>query len=538
MKIFKNTISALAVLSLLVGGFFINTGTALAAAAPFLSGTMTFANRTVSVFGNTVTFDLIGVTDADLTSLGNISLYSNNAQVIVSFKVNSPTPIYQISLKTGDNAINTPTLFGKYMTASELSTMAAIYGGTIPVTGTITNSAPASISVTFNMVVTANFASYNSALNSVIQADYTPASWAAYQTFVAANVVTTSNTQAQVDTAAVAITTAQGSLITLAAQAIADQATATAVVAAYEAAPITTLTEVTTAEGLKAGAIAAVAIVTDATINPALTLRINNRAATIATARLALQAIADATAAVTTATLSNLPADLAAAQALVLALPAADQVALQASIDAVQIVINTNTNTTAQLAITNATAAVTLAETSKTQANINAAQLLINGLPTADQIALQSRIGAVRIPTTRSNGGSSTYIPTVLTLETQDQGCAPGYLFSSTSGKHCTEVLTPVVTTIIPTVGEVLGVESFNFTLPIKLGSKGNEIMELQKFLNGHNFIIALTGPGSKGKETTTFGPMTKKALAKFQVANKLKGDGVVGPTTRAFLNK
>ncbi|MBP9716312.1 MAG: peptidoglycan-binding protein [Candidatus Pacebacteria bacterium] len=34
------------------------------------------------------------------------------------------------------------------------------------------------------------------------------------------------------------------------------------------------------------------------------------------------------------------------------------------------------------------------------------------------------------------------------------------------------------------------------------------------------------------------FGPLTKAALIKFQVANGLVGDGIAGPLTRAALNK
>ena len=65
---------------------------------------------------------------------------------------------------------------------------------------------------------------------------------------------------------------------------------AEAAVAAYEAGPITTLVEVTTAEGLKASAVTAVAAVGDATAKTALELRITNRTQAIATAKTTLQA--------------------------------------------------------------------------------------------------------------------------------------------------------------------------------------------------------------------------------------------------------
>ena len=98
----------------------------------------------------------------------------------------------------------------------------------------------------------------------------------------------------------------------------------------------------------------------------------------------------------------------------------------------------------------------------------------------------------------------------------------------------------PVATVapIIPTIGKVLGAEKFIFTLPLKMGSKGNEVLELQKFLNNNNYIVSSSGLGSKGNETNYFRLKTKAAVIKFQIANGLKGDGIVGPLTRAILNK
>lgn len=66
-----------------------------------------------------------------------------------------------------------------------------------------------------------------------------------------------------------------------------------------------------------------------------------------------------------------------------------------------------------------------------------------------------------------------------------------------------------------------------------------NQVKLLQKFLNDHGFLIAKSGPGSKGHETNFFGVLTKKAVIKFQLANKIKpAVGYVGPITRAVINK
>ena len=55
---------------------------------------------------------------------------------------------------------------------------------------------------------------------------------------------------------------------------------------------------------------------------------------------------------------------------------------------------------------------------------------------------------------------------------------------------------------------------------------------------------MALTGPGSFGRETAYFGPATKMALIKFQLTNGVienetaSGAGILGPRTRARMNE
>lgn len=66
----------------------------------------------------------------------------------------------------------------------------------------------------------------------------------------------------------------------------------------------------------------------------------------------------------------------------------------------------------------------------------------------------------------------------------------------------------------------------------LKQGSKGKEVKVLQEYLNQNGFRIASTGPGSPGNETETFGPATDAAVKRWQKANGLKDDGIVGPVT------
>ena len=64
-----------------------------------------------------------------------------------------------------------------------------------------------------NEKVEADLTAYNAAIAAVLEADYTAESWAAYQLVVNANLVTAANTQAEVDAATAAITTAQSDLV-------------------------------------------------------------------------------------------------------------------------------------------------------------------------------------------------------------------------------------------------------------------------------------------------------------------------------------
>ncbi|MBA7589150.1 hypothetical protein ES708_31226 [subsurface metagenome] len=90
--------------------------------------------------------------------------------------------------------------------AKGIATITVTYGGMTDTCAVTVTAAP----------IVADLTAYNAALAAVTETDYTTESWTAYQLVVAANVVTAQNTQAEVNTATLAIMTAQGDLVSVA----------------------------------------------------------------------------------------------------------------------------------------------------------------------------------------------------------------------------------------------------------------------------------------------------------------------------------
>jgi hypothetical protein len=78
---------------------------------------------------------------------------------------------------------------------------------------------------------------------------------------------------------------------------------------------------------------------------------------------------------------------------------------------------------------------------------------------------------------------------------------------------------------------------AFSFVKNHSLWDTGADIQLLQQFLNAQGFVLAHSGVGSPGHETTTFGPLTYRALVQFQAAHALPATGFFGPLTRTLTN-
>lgn len=97
---------------------------------------------------------------------------------------------------------------------------------------------------------------------------------------------------------------------------------------------------------------------------------------------------------------------------------------------------------------------------------------------------------------------------------------------SASVGNSVTQAVSPTAP-----AGQVLGEQTYVFTINQKMGIRGHvDVVELQKYLNKRNFAA--------GIEDGIFGAKTATALKAFQKGNGLTPDGLVGPMTRAVLNK
>jgi peptidoglycan hydrolase-like protein with peptidoglycan-binding domain len=135
----------------------------------------------------------------------------------------------------------------------------------------------------------------------------------------------------------------------------------------------------------------------------------------------------------------------------------------------------------------------------------------------------------VDIPAPPSSGGGSSPAP----VSSSGGGGGGGYIViptvpATTVVATTTATGSGIVTPQVP--GVVLGESTYNFTLNLQLGSKGEDVTQLQNVLIAEGLL--------QSEATGYFGALTKAALKLYQAKYGISQTGTVGPLTRAQLNK
>lgn len=163
---------------------------------------------------------------------------------------------------------------------------------------------------------------------------------------------------------------------------------------------------------------------------------------------------------------------------------------------------------------------------------------IISGTPTN---SLSQNVYTI---TATNSGGSTTFeitisVDDVINIIRSSSGSTVSNSFLNSNRKIVPSVEKPInLNGLITKV-----TRPFVFTKNLQIGSRNKEVLELQKYLNKHGFIVTQKGNGSPGREINYFGKATKEALGKFQLENGIitkkmsKSYGVFGPATRRFVN-
>lgn len=104
--------------------------------------------------------------------------------------------------------------------------------------------------------------------------------------------------------------------------------------------------------------------------------------------------------------------------------------------------------------------------------------------------------------------------------------------------KEAAEKLKAAGYEISASIKEIIGDSEETFPRDLTLGSRGEDVKLLQRFLNNNGFKLSDSGPGSLGNETELFGPLTQASLIKFQEEKGIfPSYGYFGPITRNLIN-
>src|SRR3989344_3713685 len=147
--------------------------------------------------------------------------------------------------------------------------------------------------------------------------------------------------------------------------------------------------------------------------------------------------------------------------------------------------------------------------------------------------------GSAAVTTTTTPPAATTVATTTTTTTPAPAAVTTPTPSTMTSAQRTALIaqLTAQVQTLLAQIQAMTGKAVGNFARDLQVGATGNDVKALQVYLNTHGYVIASSGPGSSGNETTKFGGLTRAALIKLQKAAGITPTvGYFGSKTRAYI--
>ncbi|MDO8469619.1 MAG: peptidoglycan-binding protein [bacterium] len=147
---------------------------------------------------------------------------------------------------------------------------------------------------------------------------------------------------------------------------------------------------------------------------------------------------------------------------------------------------------------------------------------------------------AATVNVSGGGGGGGTYVAPTAATTTSVATPASTSASTSTSAQNQLSALLAQLQVLQNKAGTQQGAApstaaggGASFSRNLQFNSHGEDVRQLQTFLNSNGFPVAAGGAGSPGHETNLFGNATRAALARYQASIGLPATGYLGPLTR-----
>ncbi len=168
-----------------------------------------------------------------------------------------------------------------------------------------------------------------------------------------------------------------------------------------------------------------------------------------------------------------------------------------------------------------------MVNTGRTTRSVTIARALGGLVIVLSGILFTAHTSAQMSTTTQTTTSSGTTITTTYATATTSSSN------SSSTNSNSNDTTNNIVTTVV-----ILAIDPYfplcEIVRPLTLGSTGEDVRCLQRYLNYAGFSVAAAGPGSRGLESQYFGTFTRQAVMRWQntfASQVLSPSGIVSGT-------